>query len=104
MATRIETVLTDDLDGGDADETVRFGLDGHEYEIDLSGPNAARLRSDLAPYVANGRSTTARPPRRRGDPELATIREWARATGRPVAKRGRISRQLQDAYTTNHPA
>jgi hypothetical protein len=41
MATKITVVLEDDLDGGPADETVRFGLGGTEYEIDLSARNAA---------------------------------------------------------------
>ena len=34
MARRVHIVLEDDLDGGPADETVVFGLDGREYEID----------------------------------------------------------------------
>jgi len=36
--------LVDDLDGKDADETMTFALDGIDYEIDLSGSNAAALR------------------------------------------------------------
>ena len=35
MAKETITRLIDDLDKSDADETVRFGLDGIEYEIDL---------------------------------------------------------------------
>lgn len=54
MAQRIITVMTDDLDGGTADVTVKFALDGLQYEIDLSDANAAQLRDMLAPYIAAG--------------------------------------------------
>jgi len=40
MAQKITVALEYDLDGGPADQTVRFGLDGAEYEIDLSTSNA----------------------------------------------------------------
>jgi hypothetical protein len=33
MAQKIIVALEDDLDGGPADETVRFGLGGAEYGI-----------------------------------------------------------------------
>ena len=51
MATRIETTLIDDVDGGTADETVRFGLDGTSYEIDPSTAKAAELRKNLAVFT-----------------------------------------------------
>jgi Lsr2 len=57
MAKTVIVKLTDDLDGGDADETVHFSLDGKAYEIDLNAANAARLRSALQPYVERGRAT-----------------------------------------------
>jgi hypothetical protein len=44
MAQKVTVTLEDDLDGGPAAETVRFGLDGAEYEIDLSKKNAAAFR------------------------------------------------------------
>lgn len=40
MAQKIQTVFIDDLDGSDAEGTVRFGLDGAEYEIDLNAEHA----------------------------------------------------------------
>ena len=52
MAKQIIHKLVDDLDGGDADETVKFALDGIQYEIDLSKKNADKLRELFAPYVA----------------------------------------------------
>ncbi len=54
MAKETITRLIDDLDGGEADETVKFGLDGVQYEIDLSKDNAAKLREALQPYVKAG--------------------------------------------------
>jgi len=48
--------LTDDIDGSDAEETVRFALDGKNYEIDLNKKNAAALRRALKPYIDAGRS------------------------------------------------
>lgn len=55
MAKTVIVKLTDDIDGGDADETVRFSLDGRSYEIDLSAANATKLRGALGPYVENAR-------------------------------------------------
>jgi Lsr2 len=49
MAQKITVALEYDLDGGPADQTVRFGLDGAEYEIDLSTRNATAFREQLAP-------------------------------------------------------
>jgi hypothetical protein len=68
MAQTIVVKLVDDLDGGDADETVAFGLDGKTYEIELSKKNAAALRKVLAPYVDKARSAGRVPaPGRRGE-------------------------------------
>ena len=55
MAQKITVALEDDLDGGPADETVRFGLGGAEYEIDLSKKNATAFRRQLAPFIEHAR-------------------------------------------------
>src|SRR3954469_22450687 len=55
MAQKVQVLLVDDLDGGEADETVSFSLDGATYEIDLSGSNAKRLRDSLQPFVDHAR-------------------------------------------------
>ena len=60
MAQKITVTLEDDLDGGPADQTVRFGLDGAEYEIDLSASNATAFRARLAPYTARARKAVGR--------------------------------------------
>lgn len=104
MAQRVQVILEDDIDGGEASETVTFGLDGVTYEIDLSDDNAAALRDAVAPYIGAGRrvsgrrSTTSASSSRSNSTELARIREWARANGHEVSDRGRISQKVRDAY------
>ena len=61
MAQTVKIILEDDLDGGPADETVRFGLDGAQYEIDLSSANADKLRAAIRPYVGKARRAQAKP-------------------------------------------
>ena len=55
VARREIVVLEDDLDGGKADETVKFALDGVQYEIDLSEKNATKLRNAFADYISHSR-------------------------------------------------
>jgi Lsr2 len=50
--------LVDDLDGGVATETVRFALDGVDYQADLSEANAAALRALLGRYAEAGRQAS----------------------------------------------
>lgn len=100
MVKRTVVERIDDLDGGPAVETVRFGVDGVQYEIDLSEVNAVELRRVFARYVgagsrvgrsvlAGGRSSSVRcgvsdPGRNRA------IREWAGSRGISVPARGRV--------------
>lgn len=60
MAQSVQIILEDDLEGGPADETVQFGVDGQQYEIDLSTANAEKLREALRPYAAAGRRAQAK--------------------------------------------
>lgn len=60
---KIRITLTDDLDGTEGAETVRFGLDGDLYEIDLGAVNHARLRQAVSLYIRHAREVT--PPVRR---------------------------------------
>jgi hypothetical protein len=55
MAQRRVTTLVDDLDGSPADETVRFGFAGPEYEVELNAAHAQQLRTALAPYISKAR-------------------------------------------------
>ncbi|MCC3281677.1 MULTISPECIES: histone-like nucleoid-structuring protein Lsr2 [Arthrobacter] len=103
MAQKVKIILVDDVDGGSADETVRFGLDGSQYEIDLSTDNAKNLRAALKPYVDAGRKTGGRTGRPRGtgasrSNEAAQIREWARSNGYTVSERGRVNSEIIEAY------
>lgn len=104
MAQRVQVLLVDDLDGGVADETISFGLDGVSYEIDLSKSNAAKLRDTLGEWTgharrAGGRRATGRRAAASGRrQDLNAIREWGRQNGFKVSDRGRVSGELQDAY------
>jgi hypothetical protein len=106
MAQRVQIILEDDFDGGQADETVAFGLDGSDYEIDLSGSNASKLRDALAPWIASARKTGGR--RRRGavkaqsGPGSAEIRAWAQENGMQVSARGRVPAEVREAYANAH--
>lgn len=105
--TRTITTFTDDLDGAVIEDgaggTVRFGLDGREWEIDLSDGNRKALEKALKPYIEAGRSRSSR--RSSGGTrstankeELAALRSWAKENGYEVADRGRVSGEIRDAY------
>jgi hypothetical protein len=101
MAQKVSIVLIDDIDGGDADETVTFALDGTAYEIDLAAANAARLREALAPYVGHARKVGGRraPAKKAGGTNTREVREWARSNGWPdLGDRGRVPAEVQQAY------
>ncbi|WP_214405977.1 histone-like nucleoid-structuring protein Lsr2 [Pseudonocardia lacus] len=112
MAQKVETRLVDDIDGSEAVETVRFALEGRQYEIDLSEDNATRLRESLAAFVSSARraggsgsrtarSTASGTPRRSSSADRehgAAVREWARANGFEVSDRGRIAADILKAY------
>lgn len=110
MASKTLVILEDDLDGGEADETVAFSLDGVSYEIDLSTKNADKLRAALQGYVeaarrVGGRAARGRAPARTsrtGSANTADIREWARKKGYDVSERGRIPANIVEAYNAAH--
>jgi Lsr2 len=58
MAQTVIVKMTDDIDGGEADETISFALNGKTYEIDLSAKNAEKLRNAFAPFIEKGRKTS----------------------------------------------
>jgi hypothetical protein len=102
MAQRVTVLLEDDLDGGAADETVRFRVDGAAYEIDLNTKNAETFRRHLAPYIEHARKD-GRGPRRSGPRRAPSgrnrgIRAWARDHGIPVSERGRIPASVIEQY------
>ena len=102
MAQKIQILFIDDIDGWEAEGTVRFGLDSTDYEIDLSAKNAAALRKALAKYVDAARrvpGASRRPIRsgRRvsdGAADSTAVRVWAKSQGIEVKDRGRVSAEL----------
>ena len=103
MATKIAVALEDDLDGGPADETLRFGLSGTEYEIDLSKKNARTFRKQVAPFVEHARKAGRGQRRRPARPSSARqrsgdIRAWAKNNDIPVSARGRIPASVFEQY------
>jgi hypothetical protein len=114
MAQRVQVQLVDDLNGDVAQETVRFGVDGTDYEIDLTTENAQKLRSTLSDYVDKARKATGR--RGQGGQKASTsssagrtkrentqqIRQWAQDNGYNPSSRGRITQSIIDAYNEAH--
>jgi hypothetical protein len=114
MARKVTVQLVDDLDGtsSDAIETVSFGLDGVNYEIDLNEDNASSLRDSMSDFIASAtrtggrskrgtatassRSATAGPGRTKE--QTHAIREWARTNGHDVSDRGRIPASVIEAF------
>lgn len=116
MAQKVQVLLVDDIDGGEASETVSFALDGSSYEIDLSGKNAEELRDAFAKYVgaarkagrasvgSSGRSSGSR--RSGGSAAMdrdqaAAIRSWAKKQGLNVSDRGRIPATIIEQYNSS---
>jgi hypothetical protein len=108
LARKIHVQLIDDLSGQDAEETVRFSLDGADYEIDLSAGNAGALREAMERFVSQARRVRGVSGIRRGRAgasgreETQRIREWAVANGYSPSSRGRISQDIKNAYDDAH--
>ncbi|GAA2631401.1 Lsr2 family protein [Dactylosporangium fulvum] len=114
MARRVIQEVVDDIDGKPADETVSFGIDGVDYEIDLTAAHASELREAFGPFVAAGkklgrRGAAAAPGRAgrtaapqgptRGDRDRnRAIREWAQRNGIEISERGRLAQDVIDRY------
>ena len=104
MAQKVQTLYIDDIDGSKAAATVRFGLDGADYEIDLSVAHSEELHKALALYVAHARKvggTSKRAPRgRRADSAIDTtaVRTWAREQGIDIKDRGRVPADIVARY------
>ena len=110
MAQRTVTRLVDDLDGTEiqngSGQTVSFGLDGQDYEIDLTDENADGLREALTRYARAGRKVSGRSSRGRGaakpsgrsDVSPRAVREWAKANKVEVSPRGRIPQSVIDQF------
>jgi Lsr2 len=107
MAQKVTVALEDDLDGGPADETVRFALDGTAYEIDLRTSHADAFRKQLGPYLEHARRAGRPQPRRAGRTvasreHTGDIRAWAKDRGIVVSERGRIPASVAQQYRAAH--
>lgn len=105
MAQKVQVLLTDDLDGSDAQETIAFGFEGTSYEIDLNKKNAEALRKAMQKYVgaarksgrsgsSTGRGRIARATSRDRDYNPKEVRSWAESQGIEVSARGRVPADL----------
>ena len=113
MAKQIVTLLTDDIDGTEADSTIEFGINGVNYTIDLSEKNAVKLRKVLEPYLAAASRVARNPssriparsaaaPSRSNRDQNQAIREWASKNGYEVSERGRIPTSVVEAFHSKH--
>jgi len=120
MAQKVQVLLVDDIDGGTAEETVTFSLDGVAYEIDLTADHAAELRESFSRWVGHARKVgsgsrggsgggrqarggaSRRPGSSSSGGDATAIREWARENGHEVSERGRISADIRSAYEAAH--
>jgi hypothetical protein len=105
MARKIQTLFIDDIDGGEAEGTVRFSLDGTEFEIDLNARHSGELRKALEMYILHGRKVGGAVRRGRGNRrggagsvDTARAREWARENGYDIKERGRIPANIVAEY------
>jgi hypothetical protein len=105
MAQKITTLIIDDIDGGEAEGTVRFALDGSEYEIDLNAQHSQELRNALASYVSHARKVAgtarkgaARASRRSSTVDTVAVRAWAREQGIDIKERGRVPANIVEQY------
>jgi hypothetical protein len=106
MAQKVQVMLVDDLDGGQAEETISFALDGAAYEIDLSSKNAAKLRDGFAAYLNAARKVGRAGNKQGARRGVATadreqnqaIRAWAKKKGFKVSDRGRIPADVVEQY------
>ena len=101
MAQKIQVTQVSDLSGEEGAETVRFALDGTDYEIDLTPGEAEEMRAGVRPFADKARrkhvprSKAGRKPSRSDLPE---IREYARARGHEINERGRVPQRIIDEY------
>ena len=105
MAQKIQTLFIDDIDGGEAEGTVRFGLDGTDYEIDLNAKHTNDLHNALATYLAHarkagsaGRRGAARGNRGASTVDTVAVRAWAREQGIGIKDRGRVPADVIAKY------
>ena len=105
MAQKVQTLFIDDIDGGEAEGTVRFALDGNEFEIDLNSKHSDELRSALVTYISHARKvgrasprSGARAIRKPTSVDTRAVRTWARQQGIDIKERGRVPASVVEQY------
>ena len=113
MAQKVQTLLVDDITGKEIaageGETIRFAVNGTDYEIDLDTKSAKKFHDSLGLYIDHARKVgraTVTPIKRGGrrsgpagpEVDLAAVRAWAESNGYQVSHRGRIKTEIMDAY------
>ncbi|MCI9887146.1 Lsr2 family protein [Micrococcales bacterium 31B] len=101
MASKVTVQLIDDIDGSTPAETMQFGLDGVQYEIDLSDDHTQELRTIMEKWVRNARRVGRVSSRKAASASTAdstAIRAWAKANGYLISDRGRVSADIREAY------
>lgn len=106
MVQRTQVLYVDDIDGSEAQGTVRFGLGGTDYEIDLNKKHADQFAKAIGPYIEAARKVpssrrTGRGPRSPRH-DQSDVRAWAREQGIKVSTRGRIPADVLARYRAAH--
>jgi len=113
MASKTRVILTDDIDGSEATQTITFAYQSVTYEIDLNDDHALALQESFADWISSARRMTGTA-RRTGSPSVraratpasgatgSEVRQWLRDNGHTVSERGRISATLQQIYDAAH--
>ena len=106
MAQRTQILYVDDIDGSEAEGTVRFGLDGVDYEIDLNKKHSDQFTKAIRPYIDAARRVSSSRPMARGSRPArhnqSDVRAWARAQGLKISDRGRIPADVLAKYEAAH--
>jgi hypothetical protein len=106
VAQRTQILYVDDIDGSGAEATVRFGVDGADYEIDLNKKHADQFAKAIRPYIDAARKVSSSRRAARGSRPArhnqSDVRAWARAQGLKVSDRGRIPADVLAKYEAAH--
>ena len=111
MAQKTQIILTDDMDGSEATQTIAFAYQGVNYEIDLNDDHAAALEEPFHDWIQAARKVNSKTATARGSHvvrsansgrDVNAVRVWLRENGHEVSDRGRLAQKLLDAYDAAH--
>jgi hypothetical protein len=102
----MQVLYVDDIDGSEAEGTIRFGLSGTDYEIDLNKKHADQFAKAIDPYIAAARKVGSLRRSARGtrasSHDQSAVRAWAREQGIKISNRGRIPADVLAQYQAAH--